>query len=159
MKQKFSEEQKRIRAEASRVWRKNNPEKAAQHSKTYKENNRDKIRAQQRKWVNENKEKQLAKSKEWYHSNKDRVKNTILIRQFGITLSRYNEMAEAQNGKCAICDTLPDSQSQILNVDHCHKSGKVRSLLCRGCNVGLGNLKDDPILLEKAATYIRKHSE
>lgn len=56
--------------------------------------------------------------------------------------------------KCAICgDTGP------LVVDHSHKTGKVRDMLCNHCNRGLGHFRDNPVLLEQAAEYIRRTTE
>lgn len=58
-----------------------------------------------------------------------------------------------QGGVCAVCfDPLgPDA-----HVDHDHESGLVRGLLCRSCNLGLGNFKDDPVRLAAAADYLRE---
>jgi hypothetical protein len=66
-------------------------------------------------------------------------------------------MLESQNNSCAICGG--DAGQRSFSVDHDHISGKVRGLLCRGCNVGIGNLKDDIEILEKAIEYIKKHRE
>ena len=157
MKKKLSREQKKRRAEYARLWRKNNPEKVAEHAKKSRAKNRGKVLARQRKWREENLEWCVQKSKEWYENNKDRVRNNQLVKEFGITLDQYNSMLEKQNGVCALCFGGPDAKSKKLAVDHCHSTGKIRSLLCRGCNVGIGNLKDSPELLEKAAQYIRRH--
>jgi len=55
--------------------------------------------------------------------------------------------------QCVICgDDGP------LVVDHCHKTGKVRGMLCNHCNRGLGHFRDDPELLEFAAEYLREMS-
>lgn len=53
-------------------------------------------------------------------------------------------------GECVICGT----QTQKLVIDHCHKTNKVRGVLCNECNIGLGKFKDDPILLEFAKIYL-----
>lgn len=159
MKKKFSVDQKKARAAYAREWRRNNPEKSAAHAKTSRSKNKDKVLKRQRKWVEENKEKHINNSKEWYKNNKEKVRNRQLIRTFGISIVQYNEMLAAQNGVCSLCGGGPDAKNKMLAVDHCHKTGKIRSLLCRGCNVGIGNLKDDPQLLENAAKYIRRFNE
>ena len=53
--------------------------------------------------------------------------------------------------ECVICGA-----EGPLVVDHCHESGRVRGMLCNHCNRGLGHFRDDPILLEFAAIYLRK---
>lgn len=79
--------------------------------------------------------------------------------RYGITLEEYHSMLINQNGKCAICDRL-DSGKKANNafcVDHCHKTGKVRGLLCMPCNRSLGQFNDDSNVLRKAADYIDFH--
>ena len=65
--------------------------------------------------------------------------------------SSYNAMWLAQDGKCAICRQVC---IKALAVDHCHKTGKIRGLLCMRCNTALGMFKDDPALLLKAIEYL-----
>lgn len=59
-----------------------------------------------------------------------------------------------QCGRCAICAT-PVTRERGLQVDHCHKSGDVRGLLCAACNLGLGQFRDDPKLLQAAIEYLK----
>ena len=80
---------------------------------------------------------------------------------FGLSLDEYNRMFEAQQGKCAICNQ-PETQMRrgklkTLAVDHNHKSGAIRGLLCFDCNTGIGKLKDDPQILRLAAQYLEFH--
>jgi len=82
------------------------------------------------------------------------LRNRNLLRDYGITLVQYNEMAANQGMNCAMCDCQP---GYPLRVDHCHDTGTVRNLLCITCNLALGALKDSPLLAEKAAAYLRKH--
>lgn len=67
-------------------------------------------------------------------------KNCVLKSKFGITLEQYDEMFENQNGVCAICG-LVDATGRRLAVDHNHETGKIRGLLCVGCNARLGTLE------------------
>ena len=62
---------------------------------------------------------------------------------------RFREMLDDQGGKCAICETQCATERELA-VDHCHKTGKIRGLLCMRCNTALGAFKDDPLLLERA---------
>jgi hypothetical protein len=73
-----------------------------------------------------------------------------LRRRYGITGSDFDEMLAAQQGRCAICGA-PGPQ----HVDHDHRNGWVRGILCFNCNGGLGQFKDDPKLLAGAYTYLK----
>lgn len=80
------------------------------------------------------------------------------LSKFRLTEQDYEDMLFKQDGRCALCrrpETLRmRGKLRRLAVDHCHKSGKVRGLLCCDCNQGIGKLRDDPKLLRKAADYI-----
>ncbi len=83
-----------------------------------------------------------------------------LIRTYGITLADYESMLVGQGGVCAICKLPPKGLrtcNKSLQVDHDHKTGKVRQLLCTNCNLGVGKFMDQPELLRKAAEYLEKH--
>lgn len=85
-----------------------------------------------------------------------------LQRKYGISLLEYSHIFMSQNGKCAICESetggTRNGEPKALAVDHDHKTGKVRGLLCEACNQGIGKLKDDATILRKAAEYLKKHS-
>jgi len=78
---------------------------------------------------------------------------------YGITQEHYQEMFLAQNGKCAVCkqpETDLDTRTQKianLHIDHDHKTGKVRALLCRGCNTAYGQLNEDPDRIRMLLKY------
>jgi len=91
-------------------------------------------------------------------SGKRSSANTKLKARFGITQERYDEIHASQDGKCLICGATESYMGHKLAVDHCHHTGKVRGLLCKGCNVGMGALRDDPALLERAAAYLRERA-
>lgn len=91
----------------------------------------------------------------WYHNNKDYHRNFRFKKKFGITLEDYNVMLDKQDYKCAICrEKKVYSRRKYLSVDHCHKTGRVRGLLCDACNLGLGKFNDNPDLLVRAVTYL-----
>lgn len=73
------------------------------------------------------------------------------------TLKQFNDLLYYQNFKCAVCGEK-FIESKNIHLDHNHKTGQIRSLLCNNCNVGLGFFKDDIILLEKAKYYLSKWS-
>ncbi len=78
---------------------------------------------------------------------------------YGITLDDYHTMLASQGNSCAICETPSvHKKRKSFDVDHCHTTNKVRGLLCHSCNVGIGFLKDNVKLLERAILYLTKHS-
>lgn len=81
-------------------------------------------------------------------------KASHLKRTYGISISDYEAMVAANNGRCAIC-----SEEADLCVDHCHDTGRIRGLLCRSCNKALGIFKDSPDLLAAAKEYLHKYAK
>lgn len=71
-------------------------------------------------------------------------------RRYGLTLQDYRDILQRQANACAICKT----SGPRLCIDHCHATGHVRGLLCRKCNLGLGNYNDDPGLTRAATAYL-----
>ena len=116
--------------------------------------NLDESRTRVREYGRANSAMKNASYKKWAKKNCAKIKDSRLKRTYGISGEDYDKMFEQQNGRCAICET----HYPVLCVDHCHKTGKVRKLLCRNCNTGIGQLKDNPNLLIKAAAYINKHT-
>ncbi len=73
--------------------------------------------------------------------------------RYGISLDQYNQLLEAQAGRCAICRNQP--KTRALHVDHDHKSGKIRGLLCMNCNRRLLSAAyDSPFRLFNAGLYL-----
>ncbi len=88
-------------------------------------------------------------------------RNYRLIRHFGITIDRYEEMLSAQGGRCAICKGEPTAASLAVDHDHscCPQKGRscgkcVRGLLCEDCNRGIGMMKDSVSILQSAIEYL-----
>lgn len=83
--------------------------------------------------------------------------------RYGITVKDFQALILQQNNKCAICKNKLDIQdngvqrSKNVAVDHCHTSGKVRGILCKNCNVGLGFFKDSVENLNAAILYLKQH--
>jgi hypothetical protein len=83
-----------------------------------------------------------------------------LKRKFGISSNDYDLMLASQGEGCAICGATECSSGAALAVDHCHRTGKVRGILCRDCNTSLGKFNDDRNILLKAVEYLdRAESE
>jgi hypothetical protein len=93
----------------------------------------------------------------------DKLKRKVYVFADGdtIPLEEATEARErlykAQNGCCAICNR-PESTDKALSLDHCHKTGEIRGLLCQGCNLGLGWFRDSPETLKAASEYLANRS-
>jgi hypothetical protein len=81
-----------------------------------------------------------------------RQKENFLKSTYGLTFEEYESLWSKQDGKCAICLSMLQKGRKV-HIDHCHKNGKIRGLLCAKCNHGLGLFNDDPILLMVASDY------
>jgi hypothetical protein len=98
-------------------------------------------------------EEVLQSHKDKYCAKKNREK--ALMRNYGMTLTEWNQMFAEQNYRCAICGSMdPMNDSRNFCVDHCHTMGHVRGILCSPCNTMLGLAKDDPNILFDAHTYL-----
>lgn len=100
-------------------------------------------------------EKQRAAAKRWKDNNKSRcaaqLRRAALWRLYKITAHEVELLRVLQHNKCECCG---DPFQRTPNVDHNHQTGKVRALLCNGCNTGLGCFRDSPDRLLKAFTYL-----
>jgi hypothetical protein len=74
--------------------------------------------------------------------------------KYGITIDDYDLMFSKQNGVCAICKTSDLGRHGKLYVDHDHKTGAFRGLLCHNCNLGVGHFHDESMSLRIAADYL-----
>lgn len=87
-------------------------------------------------------------------NNPDKIRQYRLQYDYGMTPEDYDALYLQQEGACGICD---EYSSKALRVDHDHISGKVRGLLCVGCNIAIGLLKENPRLFISAMSYLEKH--
>src|SRR5437867_3628061 len=88
------------------------------------------INAQVKKYNRDNKKEKLkASARRWYNAHRNQLKNSELMRRYGIALVEYQRMALEQRGLCKICH-----KQRKLHVEHNHKTGVVRGLTCNGCN-------------------------
>jgi hypothetical protein len=93
--------------------------------------------------------------KRYIKNNPEKVKSTWL-RKYGLTLEEYKKIIDSQNSCCAIC-LLPLDMGLHTCVDHCHKTGKTREILCRKCNTILGQANDSTDILQSAILYLNKY--
>ncbi len=87
----------------------------------------------------------------------EKRKDAVLKTKYGISLEQYNHLLKVQWNACKICGSTAPSGG-VFSVDHCHKTGKVRGLLCHLCNIGLGAFKDSTETLKKAISYLETNS-
>ena len=117
-----------------------------------------------KEYTTENKEKVRKYKKDYYYANREkcieRDRKNSLKRKYNVTVEWYEAQLEKQNGKCMICGaTESGGISSTLHVDHNHKTGQIRDLLCRPCNTGIGLFKENTDLLKKAIEYVNRHSK
>jgi hypothetical protein len=89
---------------------------------------------------------------------KRKYQNYDLKKNYGISIDDYDKLLELQNGQCVICGKT-GSSVRSLAVDHNHKTGKIRGLLCIKCNVWVGDLEKNPEIFGKIKSYLQKHNE
>ncbi len=126
-------------------WHKVNAKHQASKMKLYRQQNVDSIKANK---------------KSWHHNNLEHSRDMQLKYKYGISLEQYKQMFTEQSGLCAVCNK-PEKAKRLgkikdLSVDHCHKTGKVRGLLCQSCNIAEGHLKDAETA-NKLFNYMKKH--
>lgn len=170
---KYKENHPGREAELGNLWRKNNPERRSANDKRSYERHKEAKQATHKLWLAANtehvKEYRKAYGKERWETLKNTPEfqrarfNSRLKREFGITADDYDSMLESQEYVCKICRkpetrTAPSSGVARLCVDHCHTTGKVRGLLCHGCNTGIGSLRDDIDILMEAIAYLEDNS-
>jgi hypothetical protein len=113
----------------------------------------------QAQWKKDNIEKTRSYSREWGRKHPENSHKHKLKNRYGLSLDEYNQKLNLQNGLCAICGQpetkVGRGRVQHLSVDHCHKTGMNRGLLCDQCNKTLGNMRDDISLLYKAIEYLK----
>ncbi len=87
---------------------------------------------------------------------KQQISLKIKLNKYNLTQEKYNEILKSQNETCKICKTYSYHNTN-LSIDHCHKTGKVRGLLCRNCNLALGLFNDDIELLKESIKYLESN--
>jgi hypothetical protein len=148
-----------------------------EYFKKYREINKEKLAKQNKEWRDKNKEVLLKRSteyrklhknsikeymKEYRKNNEQKLKNYDkttrkegnLRRTYGISIEEYGILLKKQGGRCAICGKIPNGRD--LCVDHDHKTGKIRGLLCHNCNTGIGQFQDNILLLQNTIKYLER---
>lgn len=152
--------------ERNRAWKKAHPEQTKAARSAYYRKNKEKILAKDRAYYLANKkgliqaakarylkdpENYKKKNRAYCAANPERVRKWHLKKAYGLTLTDFQALLDGQRGLCACC-----GKARRLEVDHCHKSGKVRGLLCHLCNVAAGAVQDHWYVAAALARYLRK---
>jgi len=95
--------------------------------------------------------------RKWRESNPGQHKARHIKNRYGIALEEYEAMARLTGGRCPVCGEAPAPPFSVLDLDHDHETGRVRGLLCRGCNIALGGARDNPATLRALADYVEDH--
>jgi hypothetical protein len=124
-------------------------------------NSLEKNRLIAKRYREKNKEKLKERFKLYKLNNPEKVKlayrKNVLKKRYKLTIEEYNEMYRKQESKCGICGIHESKLTKKLNIDHDHKTGKARELLCQKCNVALSyfeNFDSNPFL-----EYLKKYRE
>lgn len=156
------ERERRRKLEWQRKSHAENPEKRnASQRRRYQTNKatRERSLSKAKAWIKANRDRVNAYTREWNARNPDKVKARNWkqkLRRYGLTQEQYDALMDRQGGMCAICSCgFSDSVRRRINVDHCHRSGRVRGLLCNSCNLGLGLFAELATVLGRAAEYLQ----
>lgn len=147
---------------SSKEYYQRNAEKIKAKSRAWSAANPERKRATRRAYYAKNKASIVAKSKEWERANPERKKERNrcrrLVKTFGISPAEYELLLEIQGYTCAICNGALD-RGRKTHLDHNHYTGKVRAILCAGCNQGIGVLeRDGGIWLAKAQVFLARQA-
>jgi len=144
-------------------------EEAREYAKEYYHKNKVRIAIERKEYHRTHKEQAKIYNKKYREEhpyepeNEERTRRRgflSILRKYGITQSQYVELHTKQNGRCAVCEEMEvtigkkGNSPVMLSVDHNHITGKIRGLLCKKCNLGIGYLKDDPNVLLSARNYL-----
>jgi len=146
-------------------------EQKAAYSKEYYQQNKEQKAAYSKEYYQQNKEKQMAYAKEYYKQNKEKIKEYYANRKeqtaayyrdkrYKLSTEDYYGMLEKQENKCKLCFmefNTDDTKVTSPCVDHCHTTDKIRGLLCRRCNMGLGYFKDNTVTVTRAINYLQEN--
>ena len=144
----------KCRCDKQKKYREDNPDKINQMARDYARTHRAIRNAIQRRYEEKHPNRKKSPHKKL---TPDQHKAKHLRRRYGMSLVDYERMLFSQDFRCAICRTPKTYQGKKMSVDHCHKSGSVRGLLCGNCNNVLGFADDNQKILRAAIKYLKKY--
>lgn len=143
---------KKCAIEASAKWQKDFRENANARSAEWKKRHVEQVKKASRKHYLEKvktlpPEIRAANTRRWH------------LGKYGLTNENYEGILKSQGGGCAICGSSEAGRGKRLPVDHCHRTGKTRGILCLHCNTSLHRLETHSDWTEKALAYLRKFND
>jgi hypothetical protein len=153
---------KNAHKESNRKYYIKNKDIVIKRTKKYYNDNKDKIKDWRKTYSKKYREINKDKLKEKRIINKEYIKNYQLKYKYDISIEQYEQMKTSQNNRCAICDNNFEKQnkqggySKNVCIDHNHKTGKIRELLCPNCNKALGFLNENISTIKKMIIYLNK---
>ena len=126
-------------------------EKEREYNRQYYLANKEKLK----RYIDENREKVNAYNKQWQKDHKE-CQERQRAKRYGLSVDGLRLLLEQSSDTCPICQNKFDDtkHSKKKNVDHCHKTGTVRGIICTKCNQGLGSFKDNVESLKNAIKYL-----
>jgi hypothetical protein len=181
MKTNRAEENKRYReknreeiAAKRRAWRVAHKEEIKSNSREYYVENQDVLRAKKeayrlanREEINRrqragwwaNRKERLMGNAAYYATHKEEMKAVTRKRKYGLSQDDFNAMLEKQGMACAVCHKNVWPGKRLSHIDHDHKTGKVRGILCSHCNTALGLMNDSLDIIKAMEGYVRKNQK
>lgn len=131
------------KGEIGLAYRKKNPHVGRENARRWRTNYPERAKATHRAWIEKNKRAYLFNAGQRHRKHR-----------YGVSRAEYDAMIIECHGTCEICgDATPD-----LVIDHCHESEKIRGMICRQCNAGIGHFNESLVVLRRAAEYLEKHN-
>lgn len=114
-------------------------------------------RLKYRVWREKNKERLNRERRERYLANPQQLRDRLHRHKYGISLAERDALFAGQGFQCASCTGKDPGHKLGWHLDHDHKSGRIRGILCHACNLSLGHAKEDPTRLRALANYIERN--
>lgn len=154
----YTEDQKRANRERARAWAKANPERTRANGLAWKRANRVRANAAQRARyaADPAKARAAANRQNTKPERREAARWGWLHRKYGITREGWEALFAAQRCRCACCGTNAPGSKRGWHTDHDHATGKIRGIVCWGCNTMLGAARDNPDQLAAGVEYLRR---
>ena len=124
-------------------------------STLYRKNNLEADRKIANKSYYKHNEARKIGARTYYRKNLEKVK-AYKLKKYGLTIDEFELILIKQNNECCVCN-IPFKKTSDAKIDHCHKSGKTRGIICNHCNIALGHTKDNIEILYKLIEYLKEN--